>query len=158
MDGMKEFSKRFFVGFIIMAVLAFSILISKWIMFLSTVFPTSNIKVEIINFEKKNVTIYIVTQNYGLNNQHAQTIISQNNVSLDNISVNQEKDIVIEGVDHLYYKVYQPDSILVICPQWNPKQNVISNIKNINVHVIGLPVGLNKNELINKNFVEISFE
>lgn len=53
MDGMKEFSKRFFVGFIIMAVLAFSILISKWIMFLSTAFPTSNIKVEIINFEKK---------------------------------------------------------------------------------------------------------
>lgn len=158
MDGMKEFSKRFFVGFIIMAVLAFSILISKWIMFLSTAFPTSNIKVEIINFEKKNVTIYIVTQNYGLNNQHAQTIISQNNVSLDNISVNQEKDIVIEGVDHLYYKVYQPDSILVICPQWNPKQNVISNIKNINVHIIGLPVDLNKNELINKNFVEISFE
>lgn len=158
MDGMKEFSKRFFVGFIIMAVLAFSILISKWIMFLSTAFPTSNIKVEIINFEKKNVTIYIVTQKYGLNNQHAQTIISQNNVSLDNISVNQEKDIVIEGVDHLYYKVYQPDSILVICPQWNLKQNVISNIKNINIHVIGLPVDLNKNELINKNFVEISFE
>lgn len=158
MDGMKEFSKRFFVGFIIMAVLAFSILISKWIMFLSTAFPTSNIKVEIINFEKKNVTIYIVTQKYGLNNQHAQTIISQNNVSLDNISVNQEKDIVIEGVDHLYYKVYQPDSILVICPQWNLKQNVISNIKNVNIHVIGLPVDLNKNELINKNFVEISFE
>ena len=112
----------------------------------------------IINFKKENVIIYIVVQNYGLNNQHAQTVISQNNISLDNVSVNQEKDIVIEGVDHIYYKVYQPDSILVICPQWNPKQNVISNIKNINVHVIGLPVDLNKNELIDEDFVEINFE
>ena len=97
MGGMKEFSKRFFVGFIIMVVLVFSILISKWIVFLSTAFPASNIKVEVINFKKENVTIYIVIQNYGLNNQHVQTIISQNNISLDNISVNQEKDIVIKG-------------------------------------------------------------
>lgn len=158
MDGMKGFSKRFFVGFIVMVILVFSNLISKWMVFLFTAYPASNIKVEAINFKKENVIIYIVVQNYGLNNQHAQTIISQNNISLDNVSVNQEKDIVIEGVDHIYYKVYQPDSILVICPQWNPKQNVISNIKNINVHVIGLPVDLNKNELIDEDFVEINFE
>lgn len=158
MDGMKEFSKRFFVGFIIMVVLVFSILISKWIVFLSTAFPASNIKVEVINFKKENVTIYIVIQNYGLNNQHVQTIISQNNISLDNISVNQEKDIVIKGIDNIYYKVYQPDSILVICPQWNPKQDVRDNVKNINIHITGLPDNLNKDELINEGFIEISLE
>lgn len=141
-----------------MAVLVFTIIFSKWMVFLSTAFPASNIKVEAINFKKENATIYIVVQNYGLNNQHAQTIISQNNISLDNIPVDQEKDIVIEGIGNVYYKVYQPDSILVICPQWNPKRDVIDNVNNINIHITGLPYDLNKDELINEGFIEIRLE
>ena len=70
----------------------------------------------------------------------------------------RKKDIVIEGIGNVYYKVYQPDSILVICPQWNPKRDVIDNVNNINIHITGLPYDLNKDELINEGFIEIRLE
>ena len=84
-------------------------------------------------FYKDNQTLYICMKDYGLNLQYVKTIISRNNLASENKIVNDDLDIVRHGVEKLYYKIVQPDSLLIIEPSWNSTDSIQRKIMGINI-------------------------
>lgn len=78
-------------------------------------------KVVSIAFVKNEITLYIVMRDYGLYLQNYHTIISKNNVASDDVAIDHKADIICPSTDRLYYKVKQPDSLLILEPSWDGK-------------------------------------
>jgi len=66
-----------------------------------------------IKFKERRQMIYITTRIFGLGGQHFQTIISDVDHANNNILINSEKEIVFDGICGFYYKIQEPDSLLV---------------------------------------------
>ena len=58
-------------------------------------------------------TIFITTRQWGLGGQHCHTIISDIDLANNKILIDEDKEIVLDGIGGFYYQVQEPDSLLV---------------------------------------------
>jgi len=66
-----------------------------------------------VEFESIGKTIFVTTRKWGLGGQHSHTIISDIDRKNKKVLINKEKEIVFDEICGLYYKVQEPDSLLV---------------------------------------------
>lgn len=140
MVGKKELdSKKYIIKGFLLFLIGIGLLVFFFIRSLLEIgiIMESKCKVMPITFLKDDITLYIVMRDYGLNLQYCHTIISKNKVSSEDVAIDHKTDIVREGIDRLYYRVKQPDSLLILEPSWNAEVDFY-DIEGIHVMIKGI--------------------
>jgi len=90
-----------------------------------------------VEFNTIGQTIFITTRQWGLGGQHFHTIISNVDHANNNISTNEEKEIVLNGICGFYYKALDPDSLLVFFSSgsYSEDEIIYREIGNIKVKI-----------------------
>jgi len=90
-----------------------------------------------VEFKERSQTIFISTRIFGLGSQHFHTIISDIDHVNNKIPINKEKEIILDGKCGFYYKIQDPDSLLIYMSSlsYSEERDTIMNIGLIKVKI-----------------------